>query len=86
MRIIRTYSFKKDYKKLPFDIQKIAEKQLKLFITNWRYPSLQTKKMKGFINIFEARVTADYRFTFQVFQDGYILRRIGRHDVTLRRP
>ncbi|MBU4332263.1 hypothetical protein KKD19_04890 [Patescibacteria group bacterium] len=86
MRLIRTQSFKADYEKLPIYIREQTEKQLKFFVINWRHPSLRIKKMEGFKNIFEARVSGDYRFTFQVFKDGYILRRIGRHDKTLKHP
>lgn len=64
MRIIRTQSFKIDYKKLPFHIQKQTEKQLRFLVSDWRRPSLRIKKMEGFYNIFEARVSQGYRFTF----------------------
>ena len=41
--------------------------------------------MEGAPGIWEMRVTDNYRVTFQVIQDGMILRRIGTHNV-LRRP
>ncbi len=36
--------------------------------------------------IWEARLTRGYRFTFVIDGDTYILRRVGSHDETLRRP
>jgi len=44
MKITRTTSFIKDYKKLPREIQKQTEKTLRLFIENPYHPSLGTKK------------------------------------------
>jgi len=41
--------------------------------------------MKGFSEIWEARVTKNYRFTLQIQGDFYILRKIGTHDM-LKRP
>ena len=32
-------------------------------------------------DIWEGRITKGYRFTFQVRQDTYLLRRIGTHDI-----
>jgi len=41
--------------------------------------------MEGAKDIWEMRVTANYRITFQTTGDTAILRRVGSHDV-LRRP
>ncbi len=37
--------------------------------------------MEGTHDIWEGRITKGYRFTFQVHQDSYLLRRIGTHDI-----
>ena len=81
MIIIRLDSFLKDFKKLSKHLKKQAEKQLRLFIQDPYYPSLQTHKMNDSRNIWEARVTDSYRFTFQQKGEVYILRRIGSHDI-----
>jgi len=44
MKIVRTDSFKKDYKKLPHHIQKAFEKKIRLFIENIQHPALRVKK------------------------------------------
>ena len=85
MRLVTRPSFDRDYARLPRDIQERADKQLALLLANPRHPSLQLKKMTGRGDIWEGRVTRDYRFTFVVEGDTYALRRIGSHDV-LKRP
>ncbi|MFQ6066706.1 MAG: type II toxin-antitoxin system YafQ family toxin [bacterium] len=80
MNIIRTDSFKRDYKRLPEKVKRKAEKSLQLLVANLSHPSLRTKKIKSRENIWEARVAKDYRFSFETRGDTYVLRRIGRHE------
>lgn len=85
MRIIRTDPFKRDFKKLPENIKRRTEKALKLLVANLRHPSLQIKKtkgevIKGYSNVFEERITKNYRFLVLIQEDAYILIRCGRHD------
>ncbi|MBU4481698.1 hypothetical protein KKH59_05340 [Patescibacteria group bacterium] len=86
MRIIRLNPFKEDYKKLPPDIQKRADEKITFLITNSHHPSLRTKKIQGTKDVWEGRITKSIRFTFQITEDIYILRRIGKHDEVLRKP
>lgn len=85
MKITFTKTFIRDYRKLPPDLQKTFDKQLELLLSSQRHPSLNIKKMNDPRNIWEGRVTASYRFTFQIERDVYILRRVGTHD-TLKTP
>ena len=57
MRYIQTEQFREAFAKLPQHIQRRAKKQLALFFENYRYPSLQTKKMKGHNDLFEYSVS-----------------------------
>ena len=41
--------------------------------------------MEGYKDIWEARVTGGYRFTFVIINGTYYLRRVGRHDIE-RKP
>lgn len=41
--------------------------------------------MQGFDNIWEGRITKNYRFTFRILTGIYNLRRIGTHNV-LKKP
>jgi hypothetical protein len=86
MRFIRTERFKRDFRQLPQTIQRRAERALRLFAEHTRYPSLQAKKMAGQRDeagrdIWEARVSQGYRFTFALEGDTCILYRIGPHDI-----
>lgn len=86
MKFIRTDFFKDDFKGLPRDLQRRTEKALYLLGEDIRHPSLRVKKMKGKEDIWEARVSKGYRFTFQIRQDAYLLRHVGTHGKTLGKP
>lgn len=44
MRLIRTDSFKRDFRRLSEPVKRSAEKALRFFVANPRHPSLRTKK------------------------------------------
>jgi len=77
----RTAVFKKDYSRLPQNIKDAFWKQIDLLFSDPRHSSLDLKKMQGFANIWRAKVTGGYRFTFQIDGEFYLLRRIGSHDI-----
>ena len=85
MQIKPSLKFIHDYKNLPPLLRNRMDGQLKILLENPHHPSLGLKKIKGFPDIWEARVTKNYRFTFQVQGDIYFLRKIGTHDI-LKRP
>lgn len=86
MKITRSDLFKRDYKKLPEKVKVQTDKALRLLVTDLSHPSLRTKKIKSRENIWEARITKNYRLSFRVTGDTYILRKIGKHKEILRRP
>ena len=81
MIFYRTDRFKKDYKKLPSKIRLKLPEVLRFFEQSKRHPSLHVKKMEGVDGIWELRVTAHYRVTYQHHEEGVLLRRIGTHDI-----
>jgi mRNA interferase RelE/StbE len=82
MKLEFTDSFNEDYDALPDEMKKRTDKALRLFVANPRHPSLQAAKMEGCKNVWEARVTNDYRFTYSMKKGGIcVLRRVGPHDV-----
>ena len=81
MKLLFTKKLIRDYRKLPRHIQRTADKQLGLLLSGSNHPSLNIKKMQDPRNIWEGRVTKSYRFTFQIDQNIYILRKIGTHYV-----
>jgi len=85
MKLLFTKNFVREYRKLPQQIQKVTDKQLELLLSNSQHPSLSIKKMQDPRNIWEGRVTESYRFTFQLEEDTYVLRKVGTHDI-LKKP
>ena len=66
------------------EITDLFERKLEFFLTNIFHPSFRTKKIKGLkkIIIWEASLTMDYRFTFQIGEDDTIIfRNIGKHSI-----
>jgi mRNA interferase RelE/StbE len=89
MKVSRTESFKRDFQRLPEAIKRRTEVALRLLMANPHHPSLRVKKVKGNIlpgydNIFEGRITRDYRLFFLIETDVYILLRCGRHEEYLK--
>ncbi len=81
MKLGRTNRFKRDYKKLPPQIQKQTDKKLQYLVSDITHPSLRIKRVQKYKNIFEGSITTDYRFLFQITAGGYTLLRIGTHDI-----
>jgi len=71
--------FRHEFQNLPKEIQKTADKQFKLFLENPFHPSLNSKKLKGENNVWQARINYNYRFTFLIKGDAYYLLHIFRH-------
>lgn len=69
------------YSNLPLKIQAKADKQFLFLRSNYRHPSLRTRKMAH--NIFEGRIDYHYRFTFNMEEDAINILTIGPHDIGL---
>jgi mRNA interferase RelE/StbE len=85
MLLYRTARFKKDFKRLPNVSQVRVGNVLQRLVADTRHPSLRVKKMEGTPDIWEMRVSDNYRITFQFVEDGILLRRVGTHNM-LRTP
>ena len=84
---IKAYpSFKKGYQRLPVQIKEKLAKQLELLATNFRHPSLHTKRIQGTESIWEARVDYSYRLSFEIIEETIYLRVVGNHDDVLKKP
>ncbi|MBI3334995.1 MAG: type II toxin-antitoxin system RelE/ParE family toxin [Candidatus Portnoybacteria bacterium] len=83
MRLQFSEPFMEDYAELPREIKKRTDKQLHFLLSNLRHPSLQTRKLTKdpMGRTWYARITRDYRFTFEIKGDVYFLRRIGKHKL-----
>ncbi|HUJ69782.1 MAG TPA: hypothetical protein VLW86_09675 [Syntrophorhabdales bacterium] len=86
MNIYFSDLFLQSVKELPEDVKRALKKKLDIMADNPRHPSLRTKKIKGREGIFEATISMGVRMTWEYFEDGILLRNIGGHDRTLKRP
>ena len=73
--------FDRDYARLPDQLKERVKKQLALLMANPHHPSLQAHKMEGRDDIWEARITREYRLTFTLEGDTCHLRRVGTHEI-----
>jgi mRNA-degrading endonuclease YafQ of YafQ-DinJ toxin-antitoxin module len=85
---IRPYRFTQQFEKAMAaqsdEIIDLFEKKLEIFLTDMFHPSFRTKKIKGLKKpiIWEASLTMNYRFTFQIGEnDTIIFRNIGKHSI-----
>ena len=62
-----------DYENLTGDLRKTVHKQLNFLIKNLRYPSLHAKKFDESKDIWQARITKDWRFYFQIRGNVYYI-------------
>lgn len=81
MKLIRTQRFLDDYRKLPAEVQKQADRKLQYLAENVGHPSLRVKRVRKYEEVYEGSINMDYRFLFLITGEGYLLLRIGRHDI-----
>jgi mRNA-degrading endonuclease RelE of RelBE toxin-antitoxin system len=79
-----TKKFKKEYQKLPREIQDNFDKKLSLLLDDILHPSLRIKKVQGTESRWEGSITMKYRFTFDLHGSKAIFRTIGTHDILNR--
>jgi len=79
MKIIFSPRFLKQYQDAPANVQKAFDKQAKLLLQNLRHPSLRAKKYDEARDIWQARVTRDWRFYFTIEDNTYYLHTIISH-------
>jgi mRNA-degrading endonuclease RelE of RelBE toxin-antitoxin system len=73
MRLFYSERFRKSYQAAPAPIRRAFDKQAAFLSQNLRHPSLQAKKYDEAQNIWQARVTKDWRFYFTIDNDTYSL-------------
>lgn len=86
MRLQCTDRFRRAYRALSTEDRQQVQKALRRLAENPRYPGLHVKKMQGVRGIWEARASCALRITFEMHEDVLILRNVGYHDATLKRP
>lgn len=81
-KLTYTDRFKKAFNNLNKDEQNQFENKMKLFIENVLHPSLRTKKIKGYKDLYESSINMDIRIIWYFECDKLIiLLDIGHHDI-----
>lgn len=90
MKVVFTRAFQKHYQALPADLQSRVDRAIRLLASREGsapfHPGLRAGRIRGTVDIWEARATRKCRLTFQVHQDTLYLRVVGEHDPTLKKP
>lgn len=86
MKLYYSQLFADKVQQLSLETKKALKKKLEIMIKNPLHPSLRTKKIQGQDRIFEASITMDIRMTWEYTEDGILLRNIGEHNKTLKKP
>jgi len=73
MRLYYTERFRRSYAEAPASIRRAFDKQAAYLAQNLRHPSLKAKKYDEARNVWQARVTKDWRFYFTIEGDAYHL-------------
>lgn len=79
MKLVFTLRFVQSYADAPANIRKAFDKQSLFLLSNLRHPSLHAKKYDESTNLWQARVTRDWRFYFTIDGDEYRLHDIKTH-------
>ena len=79
MKLLYSPRFQRQYDESPPQVRKAFDKQAKLLVENIRHPSLRTKKYDEAKDIWQGRVTRDWRFYFTIEGDTYHLHTIIPH-------
>jgi hypothetical protein len=79
MQFLYTERFRRSYADASRSIQKRCDKQLAFLAQDLRHPSLKAKKYDAARDIWQARVSDDWRFYFMIRGDLYYLLDIIPH-------
>ncbi|MFZ0313088.1 MAG: hypothetical protein WAL85_10320 [Candidatus Korobacteraceae bacterium] len=79
MKLRFTAKADKDYVRLPKPVRKGFGKQLQFLLANLQHPSLHAKKYSESMDVWQGRVTRDWRFCLKVEGDEYVILSIIPH-------
>lgn len=79
MKYSTTTRFDRAFEKFSAEVQHAFRKQIRYLLVDIRHPSLRTKKYGGTTDVWQARVTNNVRFYFQISGDTYRLLNIRKH-------
>jgi mRNA interferase RelE/StbE len=79
MRWSHTRRSERDYRAAPSAVQDAFDKQIRLLVADPHHPSLRVKKYHGAADLWQARVSRDWRFYFTIEGDLYTIVAIIPH-------
>ena len=79
MRLAFTRRAERDHRSLSLQLRDRLDRQLAALLNDLRHPSLHAKKYDEARDIWQGRVTRDYRFYFTIRGDTYIVLSITKH-------
>ena len=79
MKLVFTARAEQDYDRLSSKMRAQADKQLDFLVHNLRHPSLHAKKYDERRDIWQARISRDYRVFFLIANDIYVLLALMKH-------
>lgn len=79
MKLRFTERADKDYAAMPVILRKALEKQLGFLLVNRGHPSLRAKKYSEALDVWQGRMTRDWRFYFKIQGDEYVILSIISH-------
>jgi mRNA-degrading endonuclease RelE of RelBE toxin-antitoxin system len=68
-----------DYQNSPERVRRAVDKQLGFLLKNLKHSSLRAKKYDEDKDVWQARITLDWRFYFQIRKDIYYIITIIKH-------
>lgn len=80
MNVVFSENLKKRFKRLPEHIKRKTNRQFLMLSQNLRHPSIRTRKLEGFSDVWEGRIDRFYRFIFVIKKETITVIRIGPHD------
>ena len=79
MKLLFSAKALRDYQNSPERVQQAADKQLNFLLKNLKHSSLRAKKYDESKDVWQARITKDWRFYFQIRKDVYRIIMIIKH-------
>ena len=81
IHIEATNTFIKHYKKLDPILKNQVKEALIILQDNPLHPSLGNKKITGHKNVYEIRISRNFRITYSKYGNTLMLRKVGKHDI-----
>jgi hypothetical protein len=80
MKYSTTQRFDRAFDNFSIEVQRAFKKQIAFLLQDIRHPSLRAKKYGGTTDVWQARVTDNVRFYFQIIGGTYLLLNIRKHS------